>query len=368
MKSLANRVPALRDGRKISPADTRSDGPAQALAATFAQLRGLGVTDRRIFDSILREMLDRHPEFVGVWTVWEPNALDGKDRDFSNAPGHDATGRFVPFWNRVGGQIHVEPNVNYDIPGLGDWYLVPTRRRCETVLDPYEVPAAGKPLFITSMVAPILIDGVCVGAAGVDVAMDELAESHDESIEATLRRGFVFLDDAGRVEYWSERTRELLTRYVGRVSGSALPSALAGHLRRLRARSGGLRAEELPVFRRGASQLHMRFVKHPQRDCFVLVVEESKAGELAPEEALSPREREVFEWLGQGKTNAEIAQILGRSVHTVKRHVESILAKLGVENRCSAALLHAGNTGTTTVKMGLSTYISCERDAVTVTA
>lgn len=311
-------------------------------------------------------MLDRHPEFVGVWTVWEPNALDGKDRDFSNAPGHDATGRFVPFWNRVGGEIHVEPNVNYDVPGLGDWYLVPTQRRCETVLDPYEVPAAGKPLFITSMVAPILIDGVCVGAAGVDVAMDDLVESHDEAIEATLRRGFVFLDDAGRVEYWSGRTRELLSRYVGRAAGNALPSALAGHLRRLRGRLGGLRAEELPVFRRGGAQLHMRFVRHPQRDRFVLVVEESTAGTSAPDEKLSPREREVFEWMGQGKTNAEIAQILGRSVHTVKRHVERILAKLGVENRCSAALLHAGNAAMDAAKMGPSTYISRKPNCVPV--
>ena len=42
----------------------------------------------------------------------------------------------------------------------------------ETVLDPYEVPADGRPVFITSMVAPILVKGRCAGVTGVDVAMD----------------------------------------------------------------------------------------------------------------------------------------------------------------------------------------------------
>src|SRR5690606_38548631 len=51
---------------------------------------------------------------------------------------------------------------------------------------------------------------------------------------------------------------------------------------------------------------------------------------------LSPRECEVLEWIAAGKTNAEIAIILGLSVHTVKRHVEHVLEKLGVENRRAA--------------------------------
>jgi DNA-binding CsgD family transcriptional regulator len=54
---------------------------------------------------------------------------------------------------------------------------------------------------------------------------------------------------------------------------------------------------------------------------------------------LTGREREVLEWLGQGKANSEIGTILGISTHTVKRHVERILTKLGAENRYAAALV-----------------------------
>ncbi|MDB6026372.1 MAG: DNA-binding response regulator [Verrucomicrobiales bacterium] len=55
---------------------------------------------------------------------------------------------------------------------------------------------------------------------------------------------------------------------------------------------------------------------------------------------LTPREADVLFWLAQGKTNAEAGLILEMSVATVKKHVEHIFAKLGVENR-SAAILRA---------------------------
>jgi DNA-binding CsgD family transcriptional regulator len=173
-----------------------------------------------------------------------------------------------------------------------------------------------------------------------------------------MRRGFVFLNDRGRVEYWSARTRELIAHYVGRSPDDALPAALAGHLRRLREKVDGLRPAELPGFRRGASELRIRFVRHPRRQCYVLIVEEI-VGLPAPEETLTPREREVFEWLGQGKANSEIATILGLSVHTVKRHLERVFAKLGVESRCAAAVLAASHaTPPPAAPVGLSTYIT----------
>src|SRR3954462_7902252 len=111
---------------------------ARALAETVSAMRELGISDRHLFDNILRETLAQNPQYLGVWSVWEPNALDGRDLEFANEPGHDGTGRFVPLWNRGGGTIHVEPNLGYDIPGLGDWYQVPMRAQTETVLDPYE--------------------------------------------------------------------------------------------------------------------------------------------------------------------------------------------------------------------------------------
>ena len=53
---------------------------------------------------------------------------------------------------------------------------------------------------------------------------------------------------------------------------------------------------------------------------------------------LSPREQEILDLIGIGKTNNDIASSLFISIGTVKFHVSSILTKLGVENRTQAAL------------------------------
>lgn len=54
---------------------------------------------------------------------------------------------------------------------------------------------------------------------------------------------------------------------------------------------------------------------------------------------LTDREIEVLQYVMQGKTNKEIAQLLMITHHTVKAHVASIIRKVGVKNRLDAALM-----------------------------
>ena len=56
-------------------------------------------------------------------------------------------------------------------------------------------------------------------------------------------------------------------------------------------------------------------------------------------DALTSREREVLAELARGRSNREIARALNVSEKTVKAHVSSVLAKLGVQDRTQAALL-----------------------------
>ncbi|QLF71099.1 response regulator transcription factor [Peteryoungia desertarenae] len=53
---------------------------------------------------------------------------------------------------------------------------------------------------------------------------------------------------------------------------------------------------------------------------------------------LTQRESEVLVWIARGKANRDIGEILGLSSRTVNKHLEQIYAKLGVENRASAAV------------------------------
>ena len=57
--------------------------------------------------------------------------------------------------------------------------------------------------------------------------------------------------------------------------------------------------------------------------------------------SLTPRESEVLSWLAKGKTNRDIADILGMSPRTVNKHLEHIFDKLGVETRTAAAAIGA---------------------------
>jgi two-component system, NarL family, nitrate/nitrite response regulator NarL len=64
----------------------------------------------------------------------------------------------------------------------------------------------------------------------------------------------------------------------------------------------------------------------------------------APQEPLTPREREVLALLAEGLANKTIAARLGISEHTAKFHVNAILGKLGVESRAEA-IVHAARAG-----------------------
>lgn len=54
---------------------------------------------------------------------------------------------------------------------------------------------------------------------------------------------------------------------------------------------------------------------------------------------ITPREAEVLLWIAQGKSNGEIGAIIQATENTVKKHVQHIFEKLGVESRNAASLI-----------------------------
>jgi DNA-binding NarL/FixJ family response regulator len=82
------------------------------------------------------------------------------------------------------------------------------------------------------------------------------------------------------------------------------------------------------------------------RDGNVLLAPEavSALGRGSRVDTLTPREREVLTRIAEGRSNREIARSLGVSEKTVKAHVSSVLAKLGVQDRTQAAVYAVRNT------------------------
>ncbi len=151
--------------------------PARAARVLVDALKGLkvaGVTDRAVLDSVTRTVLDSNTELLGAWSGWEPNALDGRDAEFAGTEGNDASGRYVPYWNRGSGTIIREILVDYDKPGAGDYYLLPKQSGRAMALEPYVYPVAGKDVLMTSFNMPILIDGTFMGTGGIDLDLTAL--------------------------------------------------------------------------------------------------------------------------------------------------------------------------------------------------
>jgi DNA-binding CsgD family transcriptional regulator len=61
------------------------------------------------------------------------------------------------------------------------------------------------------------------------------------------------------------------------------------------------------------------------------------AAARAPRATLTPREEETLSWVAAGKSDRQVAAILGASVRTVQKHLANAYVKLGVENRTAAA-------------------------------
>jgi len=158
-----------------------------------------------------------------------------------------------------------------------------------------------------------------------------------------LRRGLICLTSQGSVRRATALARTWLRTYFpGRSTGSErLPDALhrwvAEHLRRLNAAEDIVSPARAFIVE-GKRRLVIRLVLDQSAPLLLL---HEEGIELAPEPlqslGLSRREAEVLAWVAQGKTNPEVALILGLSARTVQTHVDRIFRKLGVETRTAAA-------------------------------
>jgi len=149
---------------------------ARTLAQIFSGLKTQGkMPDRNTLIAMMKDMLVDNPEFLGVWTVMEPNSLDGGDTDFAKADGHDAKGRFLPYWNRVGG-IHLEPCTEPEDGTTTGFYTKPRHTGKEVVLEPADYEIGGQKMTVVSACVPIKYQNKVIGVTGIDFSMEKMRE------------------------------------------------------------------------------------------------------------------------------------------------------------------------------------------------
>jgi methyl-accepting chemotaxis protein len=138
-----------------------------AVARTLAQEMEVTTNRSRTdIQNILRRLLKSDRSLLGTYVTYQPNQFDGDDRAYAGVKGMSKDGVFAPYWNRLGGRASL---MQIPDPLTCPCYTTVRDSDRETVEDPYVY--AGK--LMASYLTPIDKDGRFVGAAGVDVSLDQ---------------------------------------------------------------------------------------------------------------------------------------------------------------------------------------------------
>lgn len=192
-----------------------------------------------------------------------------------------------------------------------------------------------KPIVIEEMLARIRVH---LGNA-------RLTQSARAALDVSGR--FLFaVNREGNVLWATPQAQKLLSDHHGaQADDFVLPPPLLQWLEQAKAKgSSKSQGASLP----DNPQLRLFYMGETAPNEFLLRLSRESGTALPPEFTselgLTTREGEVLAWLSKGKTNRDIAQILGLSPRTVDKHLEQIYAKLGVENRTAAAAIAANAT------------------------
>ncbi len=157
-----------------------------------------------------------------------------------------------------------------------------------------------------------------------------------------LERGVVLARSDGSIRLETAEAHRLLGHYFAEFGSDSgrLPEPLRCWLAQQDAEANRQppAAPSPFVLERGEGRM---VVRRLIRDGALLLILEEQRARLDPRSleglGISEREAEVLSWAAEGKSDGDIAAILGISFRTVKKHLEHVYAKLGVENRTAAA-------------------------------
>lgn len=187
-----------------------------------------------------------------------------------------------------------------------------------------------KPIAIVEMLARIK----------VHLANARLTQSARAALDVSGR--FLFaVDYRGKIIWATPQAQKLLARNQAKDTDDdlGLPAPWLDWLDQMH---GGMTEPKSPPAASFRNNKHrLQYMGRLNEDQFLLRLaldaSSDSPAEFSKELGLTSREGEVLSWLSKGKTNRDIAQILGLSPRTIDKHLEQIYSKLGVENRTAAA-------------------------------
>lgn len=148
---------------------------------------------RRELSTQLHQALIDKPDLLGLYVIFEPDALDGADTGFANqaALGSNETGRFSLYWvqskpGELQAVIGDEGLLANTEPGpsgapYNAFYTCARDTRQACVLEPYFDEASGSRKLVTSVAFPLLENGKVIAVVGLDINLAALQKNSEAS-------------------------------------------------------------------------------------------------------------------------------------------------------------------------------------------
>jgi methyl-accepting chemotaxis protein len=209
-----------------------------------AEKRFLDAYDlRQDMTAQVRAALQANPELLGLSLVFEPDALDAKDKLFAGqaALGSNETGRFALYWSQPrAGQLTAmalpeQDMANTAIGPSGEpantWWVCPRSSGQVCVVEPYFYDIEGQRVLMTSIVFPLKANGKVIATLSIDINLNSL-QALSESASRSLYEGrttVAILSPVGLLAGYSADASKLAQRLdqVDTAQGAALVRKLA---------------------------------------------------------------------------------------------------------------------------------------------
>ncbi|MCL2665848.1 MAG: hypothetical protein FWE82_09550, partial [Defluviitaleaceae bacterium] len=162
--------------------------------------------------SVLTNLLLANSDIIAAWTCWEPNAFDGADSLFINAPYHDSTGRFIPqvSLNRAF-NVTKKALTDYNDPIKGEYYTEAKASGKPHMTEPFYRDLEGQKELLLTYSVPVIKSGRVVGVIGADFLLDNITSVMNSF--SVLDDGYLYLLSTGGYFTTHPNTNLIMNHY-----------------------------------------------------------------------------------------------------------------------------------------------------------
>ena len=186
------RVQALKVQRAFMRTHEYGEGVARFLLDLRDRASRGEITPQALrgeLTAVIRSSLEKRPELLGLFVIFEPETLDGRDADFIGQTqlGSNEKGRFAQYWVRdknakpfpVLGEEKILADTSPGPSGkpFNTFYTCSRNSGQPCVVDPYSDDASGKRLLVTGITFPIIENGKTIAVLGLDISLESFQQN-----------------------------------------------------------------------------------------------------------------------------------------------------------------------------------------------